>query len=571
MASEDPSAYVAVRRADVRALISLTDVAIVGGGPGGLMLAIELGFRGIDCVMFEQNTRPPQLPKANATSARTMEHYRRRGFAHEVRAIGMPPDYPQDIVYTTRLAEHELTRFHIPSAGQAAAQESFGDLQVERWPTPELPHRGQQMFVEPILKAQAEGYPSVSMRFGERVTAVRDDGDTVHLEAQDIESGAMTAIDARYAIGCDGPRSLVRQVMGTVYGGTRGAKRDFMGGNMLSLYFRSATLYDILNKPKAWQYWAVNPEQRCVMCAIDGIDTFVLLVQLKEDRTAGAVDPDEVIRKAVGATFPYELIAEVPWHAGYALVAEKFKTGRLLIAGDAAHLFTPTGGMGYNTSIDDVVNLGWKLAAVLQGWAPESLLDTYETERRPIALRNTTFAGRMADSIGGMPLSPLLEQTGEEAAAAREKLGEALAAHVRREFNIPGLQLGVRYESPIVATEDGPPPPDEPNEYVPSGYPGARSPHRPIGMGSLLDRFGSEFTLLLFAETSSEPWERAAARLRIPLTVVRSEDPRAHTLYGGDFVLVRPDGHIAWRGDASAEPTTILALATGATMTTAHA
>ncbi len=540
-----------------------TDVAIVGGGPAGLMLAIELGCRNVPCVVFDENTGPPQLPKANATSARTMEHYRRRGFADRIRALGLPAGHPQDIVYTTRLALHELTRFRIPSSDQAAAQASFGDYREEAWPTPELPHRVQQMFIEPILKAQAERYPSVRMHFGQRVTSVHDDGERVRVEALDVVSGATTAIEARYAIGCDGPRSIVREEMGTTYSGEGAAKRDFLGGQMVSLYFRSPELYRIIGKGRAWQYWAVNPQQRALMCAVNGDDRFVLMIQTREGQSPGDIHVQSIFDEAVGAPFSYEMIAQTPWSAGYALVANSFRAGRLLVAGDAAHLFTPTGGMGYNTSIDDAVNLGWKLAAITQGWAPESLLDTYETERRPIAQRNTAFAGRMADSIGRLPVTPLVEETGSESDAAREELGRALAAHVASEFNIPGVQLGVRYDSTIVAKEDTPAPPDEFNRYVPSGFPGARAPHRWVGAASLLDLFGRDFTLLVLGAGDPAAWEAAATHLDIPLAVVRSDDPATRELYGADLVLVRPDHHIAWRGDGAADPNAVLARAVG--------
>ncbi len=543
-----------------------TDVAIIGGGPAGLMLAIELGCRDVPCIVFDENTRPPHLPKANATSARTMEHYRRRGFADQIRALGLPAGHPQDIVYTTRLAQHELTRFRIPSSDQAATQASFGDYREEAWPTPELPHRVQQMFIEPILKLQAERFPSVEMRFGRRVTAVHDEGGRVRVEALDVRSGTTSDTFARYAVGCDGPRSVVRQAMGTPYSGEGGVKRDFMGGQMLSLYFRSAGLYDILGKGRAWQFWAVNPEQRALLCAVNGDDVFVLMIQTKEGESVDDLDVQSIFDKAVGASFPYEMIARTPWSAGYALVADAFRKGRLMVAGDAAHLFTPTGGMGYNTSIDDAVNLGWKLAAVTQGWAPESLLDTYESERRPIAQRNTTFARKMADSIGRLPVTPVVEAAGPESDAARAQLGQALAAHVASEFNIPGVQLGMRYNSAIVATEAGPPPPDEFNRYVPSGYPGARAPHRWVGTTSLLDLFGRDFTLLVLGNAGSATWEAAAQRLGIPLTVVRSDDAATRELYGAELVLIRPDHHIAWRGDDMADAAPVLARAGGQTV-----
>ena len=267
-----------------------TDVAIIGGGPAGLMLAIELGCRGVRCAVLEEDSTCPTLPKANATSARTMEHYRRRGFADQVRALGLPPTHPQDVVYCTRLAGDELTRFCIPSADEAARQASFGDYGAAAWPTPELPHRAQQMYIEPILKAQAESHPSVDVRFGVRATAVREDAGGVQVDLVDTASGRAQRLRAAWVVGCDGPRSLVRQTMGVAYGGSGAEKRDFLGGQMLSIYLRAPGLYDTLGKAPAWQYWAINPQQRGLLCAINGIDTFVLIVQLPEGVQACDID-----------------------------------------------------------------------------------------------------------------------------------------------------------------------------------------------------------------------------------------------------------------------------------------
>jgi hypothetical protein len=248
-----------------------------------------------------------------------------------------------------------------------------------------------------------------------------------------------------------------------------------------------------------------------------------------------------------------------PWFAGFTLVAEKFAQGRVFIAGDAAHLFTPTGGMGYNTSVDDAVNLGWKLAAVLQGWASEKILATYELERKPIAQRNTAFARAMADSIGKIKPPVELEDQGAAGDAARTTFGLALNKHVRTEFNIPGLQLGLRYnDSPIVAAEDSPIPENEPNRYIPSAKPGGRAPHLWIGEKSIFDLFGLDFTLLCLSTPSNidnridvQNWERLFADRGVPLTVVYCDHAQAHQLYDAERVLVRPDHHIAWRGSSS--------------------
>jgi 2-polyprenyl-6-methoxyphenol hydroxylase-like FAD-dependent oxidoreductase len=541
-----------------------TDVAIVGGGPAGLMLAIELGCRGVRCVVLEEDVEGPDFPKANATSSRTMEHFRRRGFANEVRQLGLGPDDPQDVVYCTTMAGSELARFAIPSRNQTINQTSFGDYGEGEWPTPELPHRCQQMFIEPVLREQAKRYDSVDLKLGWQAETVNVAAEQPDIVARHAQSKALLNLTARYVVGCDGPRSLVRKTCGIEYSGQSKEQREFFGGQMLSLYFTSSSLYQVLGKERAWMYVAVNAVQRGMMVSIDGQSKFMFCLQLKPDQTPESVDYQAAMFAAIGAEFDYELIAKAPWQAGFTLVADRFKQGRAFIAGDAAHLFTPTGGMGYNTSVDDAVNLGWKLAAVLQGWAGEALLDTYEAERKPIALRNTSFARAMADSIGGIKVPPQVDLESADSAPLRQQLGDALAQHVRSEFNIPGLQLGLRYEgSPIVVSDATRPTADQPNTYIPSARPGARAPHIWLDGKSIFDLFGRDYTLLCFssigqAAADVAEWQRAAADMRIPLAVLYCDSGAARALYGADSVLIRPDHHVAWRGDTSAQAEEIL-------------
>jgi len=527
-----------------------TKVAIVGGGPSGLILAIELGRRGVPCVLLEEDATPPTLPKANATTSRTMEHYHRLGFAAEIRALGLPEDYPQDIAYFTRYTRHELARLKGRSRREAIDAREGAD---PRWPTPEPLHRVQQMYIEVVLNAQAEKWPAADVRFGWRALRLEQRDGGVTVEAQQLSTGKTERIEADYAVGCDGPRSLVRAALGIGYEGSSREERDFMGGKMLAVYIRSSAFYDVVRAPRAWQYWAMNRDQRALVNAIDGRGLWVLHVQLPREGASPADYARESLVRATGREFPFEILGVAEWTAGYTLVAERFGGGRVFIAGDAAHLFTPTGGQGYNTSVDDASNLGWKLAAVCQGWGGSGLPATYETERRPIALRNTRFARAMADSIGKIDLPPGLEQDGEAGGAARAALGERLYRHAATEFDIPGVHLGVFYSgSPIVAPDGAAMPPDDWHHYTPSAVPGARAPHVWLEDGvSIFDRFGRDFTLLrLKTGVDIGPLEVAARQRGMPLSVLDLSSEEARDIYARDLVLVRPDHHIAWRGDA---------------------
>jgi 2-polyprenyl-6-methoxyphenol hydroxylase-like FAD-dependent oxidoreductase len=480
------------------------------------------------------------LPKANATTSRTMEHYRRLGCAAEVRALGLPEDYPQDITYFTRYTRHELARLRGRSRREALDAREGAD---SRWPTPEPLHRVQQMYVEAVLKQQAEKWPSADVRFGWRVRKLDARADGVSVEAEELETGKVERIDADYAVGCDGPRSLVREALGVHYEGLSREERDFMGGKMYAVYIEAPEFYQVVRAPRAWQYWAVNREQRALMNAIDGRALWVLHVQLPRGGQAPADYARESLVRATGRDFPFKILGIAEWTAGYTLVAERFGAGRTFIAGDAAHLFTPTGGQGYNTSVDDVSNLGWKLAAACQGWGGPKLLPSYETERKPVAHRNTNFARAMADSIGKVELPAALEEESAAGEAARTVLGERLYRHAVTEFEIPGIHLGVFYAgSPIVAGDGTPWPRDDWHHYAANAVPGGRAPHLWLEDGvSIFDRFGRDFTLVRFRrDIDIGGLEAAAKKLGLPLTVLDAASGEARALYECQLALVRP-------------------------------
>ena len=532
-----------------------TDVIIIGGGPTGLVLALELGRRGVRAVLVDDKPDTSNLPAANATQARTMEHFRRLGLADEIRSQGLPPDYPTDVTYWTRFTGHELARFELPASrdARALARESAG-----AWSAAELPHRCSQMYIERILRRRAAGLPSITLRYGTRVESFAVDGPQVGVQVRALDSGESGTLRARYLVGADGPRSMVRKALGVAYGGEGGAKRDFMGGQMHAIHVKAPGLYDFLGHKRAWMYWAFNPERRAFMAAINGVDEFVFHTQLRPEDRAHVSD-DQARRmfcQALGADLEVEFLARLSWKAGLTLVADKYASGRVMMAGDAVHLFTPTGGLGYNTGVEDAVNLGWKLAAVINGWAPEDLLASYEAERRPVALRNTAFARRCADSVGLFAPDPAIEEESTAGIAARAAAGAYLNQHARAEFNIPGITFGARYDgSPVVIGDGSSAPPDEANRYQASACPGGRAPHAWMDDGSsLYDHFGFEFTLLCLGtdDRAVDAFIRAAAERRMPLTVFTPAVAGLRALYEADYALIRPDQVVAWRGNVGA-------------------
>jgi hypothetical protein len=310
----------------------------------------------------------------------------------------------------------------------------------------------------------------------------------------------------------------------------------------------------------------LNPQRFGVLIAIDGRGRFVMHTQLPRGQRGSMEYARESLALTMGKAFPYDIIDIAEWTAGFTLVAEHYGAGRVFLAGDAAHLFTPTAGLGYNTSVDDVANLGWKLAAVCQGWGGPGLLASYEIERKPVADRNTRFARSIADFYRALGVSALLEEDSPAGAPARRDFGKRLLELSAREFSAPGIHFGAFYgASPIVAGEPGAPPPDSPNWYVPHARPGARAPHLWLAEGeALYDRFGRDFTLMKLKAADTGALEQAAQARGMPLTILELRRDDLRKLYEKDFVLIRPDQHVAWRGEAvPADADALIARLTG--------
>lgn len=546
-----------------------TQILIVGGGPVGMVLALQLDARGVDCLLVNTESDVRWHPKGNTHNSRTMEHYRRLGMADRIRPLGLPADCATDVIYYTRLTGQELARISMPSANEKLASVAAAPLTDQIL---EPIHRANQMYVEReifrILGERAAANGHLDARYGWQCSGFEDKGDHVTATIEPAGGGTALSVRAQYLVGCDGGGGETRRALGIRYSGEGGLDQAFFGPDMLSTYLRAPAIHRDLIHEQAWQYWAVNQDARAALVNLDGHDEFLMLGRLQPGETPDNDRLVRLLREAVGVPVEVEIIGNRGWTGGQALVADSFQAGRVLLAGDSVHLFTPTGGFGMNTGIDDTANLSWKLAAMVQGWGGPGLIDSYEMERRPIALRNTDASHALARSVGDVPVAEDMESDSPAAAEARAKAGAFLAGF-GEEFASIGIQLGARYDgSPLIADDPEAPPPDDPAFYAPSAVPGGRAPHAWLenggGRTSLFDRFGNGFTLLCLAGADGGALAESARILGIPLDTLSVEADHVRDLYGRDYALIRPDHHVAWRGNAlPAEPGDLLKMATG--------
>jgi 2-polyprenyl-6-methoxyphenol hydroxylase-like FAD-dependent oxidoreductase len=513
-----------------------TCVLIAGGGPVGLCAAIELGCRGIPAILVTEKLDTAQHPKCNSTNARSMEHFRRLGIANELRAAALPPNIVRASAYVTRFCGYEFGRLPRP----------YSD-----WPTPEIPLNISQIVLEQRLRAHAQRAGGIEVHFGCKLVSFEAGLEGVVATVEDT-SGAQRLIRASYLIGADGASSTVRRALGFDMIGEDGStQRAFMGGTMLSYYVRAPQLIARSGRVPTHSTWIINPQMRGLMFSQDGKETWVAHYQVPPGVDWTALDDRAIVRQMLGADVAFEIISGGPWTGGLALVAEHYQAGNVFLVGDAAHLFTPLGGMGMNTGIGDVMNLCWKIAAMEEGWGGPGLLASYEIERRPIGLRNSQFGVKCSRVMDGWTVPANLEDDTPEAQKARTTLGAQVVVEDVPQYLSAGLQLGEIYEgSPIVARAETPLPEDRWDIYTPLDRSGARAPHFWLDEGrSLYDLFGNAFTLLTFAGAETGGIEAAAAARNVPLSVARLAE--RNPLYTKALVLVRPDQHIAWQADVA--------------------
>ena len=519
-----------------------TPILIVGAGPVGLALAGDLGWRGVPCTLIEQGDGRIEQPKMDLVGVRTMEFCRRWGITDWVRDAPYPGDYPQDYVYLTGLNGFEFGREPFPGrAFEACPPQS-----------PQKRERVPQDMFDPILKRFATSFSCVDLRYHTALVGFEELPDRVRATVRDPRSGATSTIEADYLVGTDGGASMVREGVGIPMSGVPALTYT------TNVLFRCADFPSLHKMGRGYRFIFIGPEGTWLtIVAVNGADRFRMSIVGTPDKVNHTEDDIRAaLRRAMGKDFDYEILSVMRW-VRRELVADRYGTQRVFIAGDAAHLMSPTGALGMNSGIQDSVDLGWKLDAVLAGWGGAHLLASYGIERRPVALRNvaasTANLERMLAPRSRKP-PPVIFEPGPEGDAVRKEYGAWYTDSMRHEWFMNGYHLGYRYDdSPVVWPDGTPVPPLETQTYTQTARPGARAPHVFLPDGrSTLDLFGRGFVLLrLGAEApDGESLVRAAAETGMPVTVVSLDVPQVLDAYQRRLVLVRPDGHVAWRADA---------------------
>lgn len=518
-----------------------TRVLIVGAGPVGLALAGDLGWRGVHSTLVERRSGRVTQPKMDMVGVRTMEFCRRWGITSWVEAAGYNRAYTQDCAWVTNLNGYEFGR------------EPFPPPQDELPPpqSPQKRERCPQNFFDPVLARFVARSELTDVRYDTELVDFEDIGDRVVARLRSVATGGISTIEADYLVGCDGGASQVRAALGI------GMSGDGVLTYTSNAIFRCDGLESLHHMQPAYRYIFIGPEGTwATLVAINGRDEWRFSLIGDESQTeATEQDIRDAVVRAVGRPFDFEVLSILPW-VRQQLVADSYRSNRVFIGGDAAHLTSPTGGFGMNTGVLDAVNLSWKLAGVLQGWGGPSLLDSYETEQRPVAIRNVNEAGgnlkRMLSPRVARPDPEVFGGDGPAAEKARREYGQRYTEMMRREWFSIGIHLGYIYEgSPIVVPDGSPMPELTVSSYTPTARPGSRAPHFWLSEGhSVLDEFGRDYVLLAFSGAPApEELVAAAERLGVPFRLLVVDDPQAAELYEKRYVLVRPDGQVSWRSD----------------------
>ena len=533
-----------------------TEVLIIGAGPVGLTLAIDLGRRGVACTIIDQKPAPEFLPKMERCNARTMEIFRRMGLVDQIRRAGLDRNVPMDVYIALAMNEPPLLRLPYPSVAEAQAQiAASNDGSMPREPYQLI----SQYTLEPLLKAAAERLPCVAVRYGHEFVSLSQDADGATAAVRD-PTGRMVEITAKYMVGCDGGSSPVRKQLGIPLRGE---------GNLLRLYqalYYAPDLFDripIGDGPGRGRHYHIADAQSTFLIMQDSTKHWTLhaVVEKPEDMAAQ-------FERTIGIPVSYQMLYVGEWKQNL-LLADHYGAGRVFLAGDAVHLVVPTGGLGMNTGVGDAIDLSWKLHATLRGWGGPYLLPSYEVERRQVGDRNVS-ASRYA-SLGRRQwrsqYRPNIRDATPEGEATRENLARVADVEQRKTNEMIGAELGYRYVgSPLIWEEPGGPE-HLFREYLPTTWPGARLPHVWLEEGrSVHDLIGDGYTLLRLggSQADTSGLEHAMRARQAPFDILTIDADRPRDVYGYDLILVRPDLHVVWRGNTPpSDPSRLAALATG--------
>lgn len=517
---------------------SSTDVLVVGAGPAGLALATELTMRGVKVEVIEQNDRVGVQPRAKTTNVRTMEHMRRWGLAERVRSMSpVDASVPRRVRFATSLFGGDIKVFDNALYFERRRDERFSEN--AEW----VP----QYITERVLLDHVSAHPLATVRFRCKLTDFKSDDDGVRAWIRDDNAGETTEVHARYLVGADGARSTVRDILGFRMEG------DASIASFVTLILKIPGLLNDPDLKPAIMHWLVDPAGPCIMGQMDRDDTWFWGPTPRPGVKVDDAWLDGQIRHSLGGRYDFSILAHDSWTA-HKLLANRYRSGNVFLIGDACHLHSPFGGHGMNLGLGDSVDLGWKLAACQQGWGGPGLLDSYERERRPVHRRVLDSSTENMASLSDQFAAPELKEDSPRGEAARASAAAAIDVQKTPEFRSLGLVLGYVYaNSPIVVPESAAPPAESVTDYRPSAYPGAVAPHAWLPDGrSLYDLFGREFTLLALRDTTADEASAirsAARRHHVPLELATVADGRLRDLYGASFALVRPDQHVAWRGD----------------------
>lgn len=525
---------------------STTPVLVVGGSSVGMSLASELALRNIPCILVEKATAVNPHPRANAVANRTMEFYRRWGIDQALIDNGIAPEFPADYLFTSSMNGRLVYKIALPSHNQLLELVATGAGDTKLYHSPYLKTILGQDEVDAVLKKHVLEQASIDARYGwELIGFNQVDKPSRHVVAQirNVSDGEVQEVVADYMVACDGGQSLVRNTMEIPLKGKGGL------ANFVAIHFKAPGLNRKFGHGNI--YFQLKNQFGGFLMNWDGGTTYTFHYVLHEGEDWLDVDPVKLVQSIAGWNIPVEVYSNQPWTA-HQLVAEHYRDGRVFLTGDAAHLFTPTGGFGMNTGVADAIDIAWKLQAMLEGWGGGQLLDSYHEERRPIGVQNTsTSAGYFHALNNSFRFGEELDEDTPEGDRARQTLIDELDGQVGL-IDSSGLLLGYRYEDSSICVQDGTDPvPFDPQHYWPTTRPGHRLPHLWVEEGvSILDRLGRDFTLVRTDPAIEvEALVVAARAAGLPLEVLDVPADIFAEAYECKLVLVRPDLMVAWRAD----------------------